>query len=71
MEWSHEGVDGSAEDEGLDVGDRGEYVSMTISADGTIWMSYYDANNRNLRYATRGAQDTEWTTNSADGGGGL
>jgi len=68
--WVHEEVDGYANEDGLDTGDRGTYASMAIAGDGTVWIAYRDSGNANLRYATRAASGA-WTTNTADGGGGM
>lgn len=67
--WSFEKVDGYPDDDGLDVGDRGQYASLAVGSDDTLWVSYYDVKVRTLRYATRGADGT-WTSGLADAGEG-
>jgi|AMFO01.1.fsa_nt_gi hypothetical protein len=67
--WTHEEVDGYPDDQGLDSGDRGQYASMAIATDGTVWISYYDKTNKALRYARRNT-DGSWDTGLADTGGG-
>lgn len=68
--WTHEEVDGYADSEGLDQGDRGAYASMAIASDGTVWASYYDLKVKNLRYAKRDPADGTWTNGIADTGEG-
>lgn len=70
LRWIHEQVDGYADDAGFDNGDRGKYTSLAVAADGQIWIAYQDVQNKALRYATRTAADTVWTSNVADVGGG-
>ena len=70
ISWTHEEVDGYPNEQGLDEGDRGLYASIEITADNTIWVSYYDVGLKNLRYATKGPDDTEWTKAIADSGSG-
>lgn len=68
--WTHEEVDGYADAEGLDQGDRGTYASMAIAADGRVWVAYHDNKVLNLRYATRDPATGAWTTGIADKGAG-
>lgn len=68
--WTHEEVDGYADSEGLDVGDRGTYASMAIASDGKVWISYFDNKVNNLRYAVRDPKEGAWTTAIADTGEG-
>ena len=68
--WTHEEVDGYADSEGLDQGDRGTYASMAIAADGTVWIAYHDNKVLNLRYAVRDPATAAWTTGIADKGTG-
>jgi hypothetical protein len=67
--WSHEEVDGYADETGLDIGDRGQFSSLQIAADGTAWIAYQDKTNGSLRYATRDSEGL-WTSGIADVGGG-
>lgn len=69
LSWTHEEVDGYPDDQGLDSGDRGRYASMAIASDGTVWVAYYDATNKALRYARRNA-DGSWQTGLAATGDG-
>ena len=64
--WVHEQVDGYADESGFDSANRGLYTSLAIAADGTHWVVYQDVQNEALRYATRAADQTEWTTGLAD-----
>lgn len=66
LRWDHEQVDGYADESGFDSADRGAYTALAVAADGTHWVVYQDVQNEALRYATRGAGDTEWTTGLAD-----
>lgn len=68
--WTHEEVDGYADDEGLDQGDRGTYNSMAIASDGKVWIGYHDNKVLNLRYAWRDPSSGTWTTGIADTGSG-
>lgn len=68
--WTHEEVDGYADSEGLDVGDRGSYASMAIASDGKVWISYFDNKVNNLRYAVRDPSTKAWTNAIADTGEG-
>ena len=70
VSWSHEEIDGYPNEQGLDEGDRGAYASLAIDDDGTIWIAYYDASLKTLKYATRTADTPEWTIGVADTGGG-
>ena len=74
--WAHEQVDGYQDpNSGLDSGDRGKFTSMKVAPDGTVWMAYYDADFKSLRYAHRiggnilgGTPD--WVTGEVDAGTG-
>lgn len=68
--WKHEEVDGYADEDGLDVGDRGTYASMAIASDGKVWVSYFDNKVNNLRYAVRDPLSGTWTNAIADTGEG-
>ncbi len=68
VNWTEERIDGFADENGLDVGDRGKYTSMLIDGE-DVWITYYDATNGNLFYALRGGKD-DWETGLADTGGG-
>jgi hypothetical protein len=70
VSWAHEEIDGYPNEQGLDEGDRGLYASLEITQDDTIWVSYYDVGLKNLRYATRNSDETEWTKAIADSGSG-
>jgi len=52
-EWSYEEVDGFKDASGLDTGDRGTYASLVVGPDDIVWIAYYDAGNKTLRYARR------------------
>lgn len=69
VRWEHEEVDGYVNEDGLDVGDRGKYASMAVTAEDEVWIAYYDVGNNSLRYALRGADGT-WTSGLADSGSG-
>ena len=68
--WNHEEIDGYPNEQGLDEGDRGLFASIEVDSSGTIWVAYYDAGLKNLRYATKSAEATEWTRAVADSGTG-
>ena len=73
LEWHNEEIDGYANEQGLDVGDRGKYSSLAITSTDIPWITYYDVGLKNLRYATKvegEGGDLEWFTGSADSGGG-
>ncbi|MCB9765790.1 MAG: hypothetical protein H6739_38805 [Alphaproteobacteria bacterium] len=67
--WDEERIDGYTNESGLDVGDRGKYTSLVVDGSGAAWITYYDATNGNLFYAHRDAPN-DWTTGTADVGGG-
>lgn len=67
--WQREEVDGYTDESGLDVGDRGQYASMAIAADGTVWIAYKDALLDTLRLAWRDPATGTWESTAADGGG--
>jgi hypothetical protein len=70
--WLHERVDGYEDpSSGLDVGDRGQYASMKVAPDGTVWIVYYDVGKKSLYYAHRKGGPDSWVTGLVDGGGGL
>ncbi len=72
--WLHEKVDGGVDGTGFDTGDRGSYSSMRVAPDGTVWIAFYDATLKQLRYAHRqgGGPATmskrSWVTGVIDGG---
>jgi hypothetical protein len=66
--WKHEEVDGYADSEGLDRGDKGKYCSMKVAPDGTVWVAYYDVTNGGLWAAHRRGFD--WETTMVDSGAG-
>lgn len=68
IEWEHEEADGYPDAEGLDPGDRGHYLSMTVAPDGHVWASYRDNDNGGLRVAHR--VGGLWSNEAADGGTG-
>jgi hypothetical protein len=70
LTWRHEEVDGYADENGLDPGDRGKYASLAVAADGTLWVAYQDSTNKALRYARKAPGEDAWTTGIADVGGG-
>jgi hypothetical protein len=70
VSWSHDEVDGYTDDNGLDVGDRGHYTSIAVTADDGVWVAYQDISNSTLRYAKRNA-DGSWENGLADAGDGL
>ncbi|HEY3446846.1 MAG TPA: dickkopf-related protein [Myxococcales bacterium] len=57
------GPRGGISDPGPDVG---KYTSTAAKADGTLYVSYYDQTNGDLRFAERGA-DGKWTSHRVDG----
>ena len=67
--WTYERVDGYADSEGVDRGDRGKFASMKVAPDGTVWVAYQDINNGVLNVAHRIGYT--WTTYQADPGAGL
>jgi hypothetical protein len=71
--WAHEQVDGYSDpNSGTDTGDRGKFASMKVAPDGTVWIAYYDATKRDLRYAHRAGGLRSWSTGLVDNGtGGL
>lgn len=70
LSWHHEEVDGYANDQGLDVGDRGLFTSMRVAPDGTVWAAYRDQSNKVLRAAHRTAPGV-WESAVADAGSGM
>jgi hypothetical protein len=69
--WLHEQVDGYQDpNSGLDVGDRGQYASMKVAPDGTVWIAYYDAGKKSLYYAHRLGGAFNWVTGLIDAGNG-
>lgn len=67
-QWNHEKVDGYADSTGLDTGDVGQWCSMVVAPDGTVWIAYYG--NGALRVAHR--VDGKWLPwEIADAGSGL
>jgi hypothetical protein len=69
--WAHEQVDGYFDNSsGLDVGDRGKFASMKVAPDGTVWIAYYDATKKDLRFAHRLGGVKSWTTGLVDSGSG-
>ena len=70
IKWSHQGIDGYPNEQGLDEGDRGHYASIAVDASDRIWISYYDSSLKYLRFATKAREDEEWTLGMADAGSG-
>lgn len=71
LTWAHEQVDGYFDaSSGLDTGDRGKYASMAVAPDGTVWIAYYDAGKKDLRYAHRTGGRKSWVTGLIDNGAG-
>ncbi|MGC6508466.1 MAG: hypothetical protein ACON4U_08620 [Myxococcota bacterium] len=68
--WNHQEVDGYKDEQGLDQGDRGKYIDMVVDSADNIWLSYYDINLKNLRYAYYDSANDSWTNDIADTGGG-
>ena len=66
--WEYEQVDGYPDSGGLDSGDRGEYASMKVVDDGTVWVAYRDVGNKTLRAAIR--VGGIWESMLADAGTG-
>lgn len=65
--WRHEEIDGYASDEGMDTGDVGQWCSMKVAPDGTVWVSYYA--NGSLKVAHR--KNGLWSTEVADTSTGM
>jgi hypothetical protein len=63
--WKHEQVDGFSEG-GMDSGDVGQFCSMKVAKDGTVWISYYGL--KQLRVAHR--VDGVWAHETVDVGSG-
>ena len=70
ISWSHQEIDGYPNEQGLDEGDRGLYASLAVDASDRIWISYYDAGLKYLRFATKARAEEEWTVGMADAGSG-
>jgi hypothetical protein len=52
----------------VDPGDDvGRYTDIAMGPNGTVFVSYYDVTNGNLRFAWRNAGDGKWTTVLVDG----
>jgi hypothetical protein len=64
--WKHEQVDGFSVD-GLDSGDVGQFCSMKVAPDGTVWISYYGATQLRIAHRVAGA----WTHETVDAGDGM
>lgn len=47
--------------------DVGRYTDIAMGPNGTVFVSYYDFTNGNLRFAYRNAGDGKWTTLRVDG----
>jgi hypothetical protein len=67
--WDYEEVDGYPDSDGLNPGDRGQYCSMMVAPDGTIWISYYNSTTGGLYVAHRTGK--KWELELADAGTGL
>ena len=48
--------------------DTGTYCKMAIYKDGGIYISYYDEANKDVKYASKGPNDTVWTVRNIAGG---
>lgn len=69
ISWYYEQVDGYGDPStGLDSGDRGKYSSMKVAPDGTVWVTYYDATFKTLRWAHRTGGPKSWVTGVVDAG---
>ncbi len=69
ISWYYEQVDGYGDEStGLDSGDRGKYSSMKVAPDGTVWVTYYDATFKTLRWAHRTGGPKSWVTGVVDAG---
>jgi hypothetical protein len=69
LSWYYEQVDGYGDPStGLDSGDRGKYSSMKVAPDGTVWITYYDATFKTLRWAHRTGGPKSWVTGVVDAG---
>lgn len=63
---TEEVIDGAAGGTDPDVG---KYNSIAVDGTGGIHISYYDATNTNIRYATRAASGTTWAISTLAGFG--
>jgi hypothetical protein len=64
--WNHEQVDGYADAGGLDTGDVGQYTSLKVAPDGSVWVAYQAGNALKVAHRVGGV----WTTELADAGQG-
>jgi len=67
--WLYEQVDGYPDDNGLNPGTVGEFCSLKVAGDGSVWVSYYSRSNGALKVAHRVRE--QWTTEMVDTGSGL
>jgi hypothetical protein len=67
VSWRHERVDGFPDSTGMDTGDVGQFTSLQVARDGTIWVSYYGGNALRVAHRVNG----EWTWEVADSGTGM
>lgn len=67
VQWKHEPIDGYPDSSGLDSGDVGQFCSMKVATDGTVWVAYYAKGALRVAHRVGGV----WSAEVADGGSGL
>jgi hypothetical protein len=65
--WKHEEVDGYADANGLDSGNVGQFASMKVGPDGTVWIAYYGQGALRVAHRVEG----QWSWEVADAGSGM
>lgn len=67
VRWKHEEVDGYAGESNLDPGDVGQFASLAVAPDGTVWVAYYALGVLKVAHRVDGV----WTSEVAEAGSGL
>lgn len=67
VRWRHEPIDGYPGEGGLDPGDIGQFASMAVAPDGSVWVAYYSKGSLRAGHRVGGV----WSTELVDAGAGL